>query len=59
MKDQYKLIGKETDYKLYDIDTDPGEKTNLANELPEVYATLKKELDAWTPGVFADLKSIK
>ena len=38
---------------------DPGESKDLATQLPEVYATLQKELNAWTPGVFADLKSIK
>ena len=59
MKDQYKLMGKMGNYKLFDIDEDPGESKDLATQLPEVYATLQKELNAWTPGVFADLKSIK
>ena len=33
---------------LYDLTTDPGEKTNLAEKQPEVLKRLREQLDTWT-----------
>jgi len=44
MSEQYRLInGKE----LYDIDADPGQKKNLAKELPDVVKTMRDFYDKW------------
>ena len=44
MSEQYRLInGKE----LYDIDADPGQKKNIAKELPEKVKTMRDFYDKW------------
>ncbi|MGE9270490.1 MAG: arylsulfatase [Verrucomicrobiales bacterium] len=44
MSEQFRLInGKE----LYDIDADPGQKKNLAKDLPEVVDTMRAFYDKW------------
>lgn len=35
------------DYELYNIRKDPGETKNLAEEMPEKVAALKKQIDGW------------
>ncbi|MEE8525820.1 MAG: sulfatase [Thermoanaerobaculia bacterium] len=48
---RYKLIaGSDGRTELYDIGADPGESHDLADELPEVVAELKKTLDAFKSG---------
>ena len=46
---RWKLIWVEEENRLelYDLETDPGEKVDLAMERPERAATLKAELEAW------------
>ncbi len=41
---RYHLVDNE---ELYDLTSDPGEKTNVAAEHPEVVAELRKAYDAW------------
>ena len=45
----YKLILRYDDdsVELYDLEADLSEKTDLADDLPEVAATLRKKLEAW------------
>jgi hypothetical protein len=37
-----------TEFELYDVIADPGERRNLAAEHPEVVTRLAGVLDAWT-----------
>jgi len=41
---RWRLVGKN---ELYDIETDPGEKKNVAKENPKVVAEMLKAYDAW------------
>ncbi len=48
--DRYKLIwyGYNSEpYELYDLKNDPEEKNNLVHQLPDVFAELKSQLDAY------------
>jgi arylsulfatase A-like enzyme len=36
--------------ELYDLQSDPGEMTNLASKQPERVATFRSELDTWLEG---------
>jgi arylsulfatase len=38
-------------WELFDLASDPGEKTNVIDEHPEVVKDLKRQLDAWWTGV--------
>ncbi|MBX7168135.1 MAG: sulfatase-like hydrolase/transferase [Pirellulales bacterium] len=40
--------------ELYDVEADPREETNLAEQLPREVAELRQRLDAWWPGRRAD-----
>lgn len=40
-------------FELYDIEADPGEERNLADELPEIAARLRQEYERW----FEDVRS--
>ncbi len=46
---RYKLIENYEDesLELYDLETDLGEQTNLASEMPEIASTLHEKLQAW------------
>lgn len=46
---KYKLIYDLSNnlYQLFDLDTDPWEKTNLASKDPQALADMKEPLDAW------------
>ena len=48
-KGQHKLIWFYDDesVELYDLEADPGEKTNLAGEMPALSGRLQRELKAW------------
>ena len=60
LKDQYKLmIEGQTPNKqgvdLYDIQNDPGEVKNLANEYPEIVKEMLAELRKWQESVLNSL----
>ena len=46
---RYKLYSSNAGktYELYDLTTDPGEKTDLARKRPEVVAQMRKTLGEW------------
>jgi arylsulfatase A-like enzyme len=48
-KGRWKLVAKgvEGEWELYDMDTDRTESTDLAQQRPEMVASLTKEYDAW------------
>jgi hypothetical protein len=46
--------GGYTRYQLFDLQKDPGQKTDLANQLPDVLARLKKKLLEINASVMAD-----
>jgi hypothetical protein len=47
--DRYKLsfVEREGRYELYDILTDPHERTDLAAKMPEVFVPMKEKFDLW------------
>jgi arylsulfatase A-like enzyme len=60
MKDQYKLIVEgdtpnEKGYELYDIQNDPAETTNLADEYPEMVDEMAADLRKWQESVLNSL----
>ena len=59
METQYKLIMNKKGEHLYDIIKDPREKNDLAKELPEKTALMKKSLVAWRTQVLKELKAVK
>lgn len=44
---QYKLIGKQKQYELYDLLKDPHESTNLATEHPGIVRSMSRQLEVW------------
>lgn len=40
-------LGREPQWELYDLKADPGEKSNVAADYPDVVARLAKAYDAW------------
>lgn len=60
MQGQYKLVveGKSPNsigFELYDIQNDPGEKKNLADEYPEMVRDMQAELRKWQESVLNSL----
>ena len=55
--DRYKLLSGKKD-QLFDLSKDPGEKNNLADQLPEVTARMKAELTAWKSEVMKELAEV-
>ena len=60
MKDQYKLIVEgdtpnDKGYELYDIQNDPAETTNLADEYPEMADEMAADLRKWQESVLNSL----
>ena len=60
MKDQFKLIveGKspnEKGFELYDIQNDPGETKNLADEHPEIVEEMQVPLRKWQESMLNSL----
>tara|TARA_R110002072_G_scaffold199777_1_gene357516 strand:- start:15092 stop:16504 length:1413 start_codon:yes stop_codon:yes gene_type:complete len=58
MQHRFKLVSTERGEKLYDIIDDPSEKTNLANEMPELANRMKDDLQKWKSSVMADLQRV-
>jgi len=46
---KYLEVGQETEF-LFDMDADPGERTNLMKSHPELAKQMKSDLDEWTIG---------
>lgn len=57
--DRHKLIMRGDRIRLFDIPEDPGEKKDLASELPELAARMKAEVSQWKAGVMKDLAAVK
>jgi arylsulfatase A-like enzyme len=60
MKDQFKLVVEgqspnEEGFELYDIQNDPGEKNNLADEYPEIVEEMMAEMRKWQESVLNSL----
>jgi len=60
MKDRFKLIAEGQNpnskgFELYDIQNDPEEKTNLADEYPEMVDEMRAELHKWQESVLNSL----
>lgn len=60
MKDRYKLIVEgdtpnEKGYELYDIQNDPAETINLADEYPEMVEEMQADLRKWQESVLTSL----
>ncbi len=61
LKDQYKLViegqtPNKQGFELYDIQNDPGEVKNLADEYPEMVKEMEAELRNWQKSVLNSLK---
>jgi arylsulfatase A-like enzyme len=51
---RYKLLSENADrdpFKLYDLETDPGETKDLSEELPQVFARMKTAWGEWNSAV--------
>ena len=55
-KEQWKLLVQSNQVKLYNLEEDIGEKTNLAKVKPEIVKTLEDELLAWEREVSAGVE---
>ena len=60
MENKYKLVveGKtpnELGFELYDIEKDPGEKINLADEHPDIVNKMNSQLHEWQQSVLTSL----
>jgi len=58
LHNRYKLVvdgEKESGIELFDMEKDPYETTNLADDLPAVTATLKDQLRVWQGSVLKSL----
>jgi arylsulfatase A-like enzyme len=60
MKGQYKLVLEGASpnvngYELYDLENDPGERKNLADELPDLAEGMQGELRLWQESVLNSL----
>ncbi|MEM1137736.1 MAG: sulfatase [Bacteroidota bacterium] len=53
------LLSGESAYELYDLESDPSEEQNLAEQLPEVKETLSKALSEWQKEVNAQMPILK
>jgi len=56
MEHRYKLISTNNRDSLYDIISDPGERNNLALQMPERTRRMKTELKQWKSSVMAELR---
>jgi arylsulfatase A-like enzyme len=56
--DRYKLLSSKKGDQLFDLTKDPGEKTDLSKQLPEVTAKLKTELTTWKTAVMKELSEV-
>jgi hypothetical protein len=44
---QWRLAGYQSEWHLFDIETDPGEENNLAAANPEIVQDMERRWDAW------------
>jgi arylsulfatase A-like enzyme len=58
MDDRYKLIIDSKRTRLFDIPTDPAEKTDLSEVRPEVTLRMRAELEEWRDGVMKELELV-
>lgn len=47
--------GEDIKFELYNLEADPGETTDLYDKLPEISASMKKELEMWQGSVINSL----
>jgi len=47
--------GDDIKFELYNLETDPGETTDLYDKNPEISATIKMELETWLGSVINSL----
>lgn len=57
-EERYKYLVTRKGEGLYDIISDPAEKTDLSEKKPEIKRRLVKELDEWKTAVLAELEQI-
>jgi arylsulfatase A-like enzyme len=58
---QYKLLSQNHEsasFELYDLENDPGETRNLAQELPDVFARMHAEWTAWNESVDKSFRGV-
>ena len=53
------LLGWDTAYELYDLDSDIGETINLADTLPDVRRAMQAQLNAWKTAVGAQMPTLR
>ncbi len=61
MKNQYKLVLQGNDpagVELFDIESDPGEKNNLASIHPQVVGEMQTEMRTWQESVLNSLRGV-
>lgn len=58
MEDRYKFIVTRKGAFLYDIESDPSERHDLAKRRPEIARRMESELRAWKQGVFQELEAL-
>lgn len=58
MEDQFKLVIRGNEAKLFDIPADPAETEDLSKTHPEATARMLRELTEWKNGVMEELKVV-
>ena len=58
IRNRYKLLRTKTatEFELYDLQNDPAETTDLAEQMPDKDAGMKAELEAWMGSAMNSLK---
>ena len=60
VRGKYKMIQflEDKSFALYDLSTDPGEKNNIIDAMPELASELKKQITGWQKEVNAPIPSV-
>ncbi|MDB2674079.1 sulfatase-like hydrolase/transferase [Akkermansiaceae bacterium] len=58
IENRFKLISRPKGDELYDLIADPGEKTDLIKDKPEIAKRMAAELSTWKAEVMAELKAV-